>query len=109
MGIKRKYKNIALRLATEMTKAGSLKSTFLRLAEAGLLAERGLLTREESDELVGVLIRKIVSYMKSPYCDIDNESGETYYLFRLSRGSEPFAVFDEQNNTYYTFRPVPHN
>lgn len=108
MGIKEKYKNVALGLTTEMTKA-DLKSTFLLLAEAGLLSERGFLTREESDELVRVFIQKIVSHVTSPYCDIDNESGETYYLFRIGHGNEPFAVIDEQNKTYYTFRPVPYN
>jgi len=90
--------------------------------------------RETGDAIVRAMIEKAVSFINADYCTIQ-EGKETYVLFRCVDMAKyirqkrlfspefqnkleeklsalirpPFIVEDEENKTYFVFRPIPQN
>ena len=90
--------------------------------------------RETSDAIIRAMIEKAVSFVNSEYCTVEDRK-EIYHLFRCVNMSKyirqkrvytrefpktvsekfaslikpPFMVADEENKTYFVFRPIPQN
>ena len=90
--------------------------------------------KETSDAIIRAMIEKAVSFVNSEYCTVE-DGKEIYHLFRCVDMSKyicqkrlykpefpktltekfaslikpPFIVADEENKTYFVFRPIPQN